>query len=641
MLRYALLFYIFCTCKLDGQIHQQVATVEKDLKNIETFLQQPLTNDTINIIEGNLAQATKKIITLEHELPTSNEKGNPFSPRFIQEIKQKIDKLKAEFAGKKRSLEKLYVNNDTRASQLLDQWYTYQLQTIDNLSAPTIEISNSIKPAIKTDLFTAASAKKMNNQKAALSHFYTKAIQAVAGDFKNMQNTFFDLSFNYQQTCDQTFSNIVHIINHTPPPVPTRSSSLYTKIVTAGQLKTAEPSILQPHTEKSLLEKIQEQASTVKKSLEQNISQAKEFAAKHMSSIDKSIRALQKPASNLEEKYVQQNPTNLFIKNKTTLSIDIKSLIDAIYNSSDTYKKLSLYGLHFDMLHRLMNFIKFPEISLFADEKPGTTQMADNSALTVQKLIHSLLNKKNEFYLKNLFHGELYYAIFVLPTLFYGMLINNNISWVSDKARLLSNKIGLYLENNAHAPYTFDFLSPDQVEECASYVKAILKTQTSLTAEDLLKQYFFLDAITVIIGQNYHGITQLDTIVSNNIIEHIKNVKNNTLSFIQNFLFKTIQSPFEPASELYKNTFLIFSGFKEIELFSLLYKTKKNPILTKQVGQELVVAKKAIYNAFKVCAKKTKAKIRENDSLRTPWTILYEQLERIVALLKPTVQKDK
>lgn len=628
-----ILFYMFFMCNVYGTIHQQVQIIHEDLKQIELLLKEYLTNQTVNIIERNLGQAKEKITSLEKAFSTSDEKGNPFLPDFIQETKEKIDGLEAKLTIQKKLLKKPGFDNDSQAGlQLLEQWYTYQINSINSFGKMTEPPSNPFTQPIQNDLLALAKKKENNNQNA-LQAFYTNAIQALEENLKTIQNAFFDFSLNYQSTCDQAFNNIIHLVMSTKPPVPKRSSSLSKKIVPS---KPVEELINKPPIEKSFLEKIQKKTEQFTKTIEQKVSQAKEFAAQHISSIEQSIGNIQKSESSLSS---TQQTKNVLEKEYNNPLINSKALVDIIYQASSSYNTLRFYGLHLNMLHRLMNFIALQNMPLFNFNRVQLTQMADNTAIIIQKLIHSLITKKNELYANNIFHAELYYATFVLPTLFYSMLINNKLSWVSDKARLLCNKIEIYLEKNKHTPYTFDLLSNEQIEECISYGKTILERQSLLLPEELLNAYFFLHALTTITGADHNKVIELQTMVNNNIIDYIKRIKNNILSFIHDSLFKTIALPFDLPIQLYNNVFITFSEVKSIELFSLLYKTSPHTGLSKKVYQETVLAKQAIYNAFKECTKKTKNKIDKNSGLRTAWTILHEQLERIVVLLKPTIEK--
>lgn len=636
MIRYTLTFlYVFFTCDVHGQIHQQIRIVHESLKDIETSLQKLLTNQTANTIKYNLTQAKQKITSLENAFPTSNEKHNPFLPGFIQETKQKIDELELLLAAKKRSLQESGLTNDYQpALTLLEQWYTFQLNSINSFEKIIQAPSDPFAPPGQNDLFALAKIKE-DNTKKALATFYTNAIQAVQDNLKTIQNAFFDFSLNYQSTCDQEHNNIIHSLTNKPPALPKRSSSLSKKIVPAAE---PEQLINKPTVEKGFLEEIQEHKANFTKTIEEKVSQAKEFAAKHMLSIEQSISILQKPEP---KRFSKQKTKNVSPEEHSTPLINVKMLVDAIYQTSSSYKTLRFYALNFDMLHRLMNFITLPNMPLFSVNKSHITQMADNNAIIMQKLIHSLITKKNDLYANNIFHAELYYATFVLPTSFYGMLINSKLSWVSDKAKLLSNKIELYLEKNKHAPYTFDLLSNEQIEECVSYTKAILEKASLLLPEDLLNAHFFLCAVTTITGAGNNGIIQLQKTVNHKTIDYIKSIKNSILSFIHNSLFKTISSPFQPSNKLFCDIFIQFSGVKSIELFWSLYKASPYADLSEAVYHETVLAKQAIYNAFKVCAQKTKDKIDKNSGLRTAWTILYEQLERIIVLLKPIVKKQE
>ena len=157
--------------------------------------------------------------------------------------------------------------------------------------------------------------------------------------------------------------------------------------------------------------------------------------------------------------------------------------------------------------------------------------------------------------------------------------------------------------------------------------------------QDLLDAHFFLYATTHLIPSDNHNIISLHELLNTKMIAHIHNTKNTILTFMHTSLLPTIESPFPPSISFYNSLFKMFSSFKNIEVLSLLYKPQKDRELSKAVYQETVLAKQAIYNGFNVCAKKAKVKADENRSVRTVWTVLYEQINRIMLLLKPTIEK--
>lgn len=631
MIRQRFLFFvlIFC-CSTHGQINEQLQILSKEeMPKIRALLLQPLTDESIKIISNQLAQAKAKIASLENELPTSKEKGNPFLPGFIDELKKNIESLESSFTIQKTALKPMHVTDESHTVlQLLDQWNTYKFNSVDYFAS---ESSNQQK-----GLNIIAETQRKKNE-AVLSSWYAKATKIVEEELKSLQNDLFTFQQSYQENCNKAFNDIMTAMQQ-PPSAPKRTSSLVSEQAPTQPILITEQAPPRP-VEKSAWEIIQEKADQLGRTIKEKTKAAMQDAHKLSSPIEKRLRKPHSPEIS-SQPFAEQHAQTTYQQgsiNAPAQSAKINTLVDRMYESRSVYKILARHGTTGTMVHTYMEFINLPKIAFTVDLSSiqKMEKIANTIVLQLDKTVLNIIKNQKQISLKNEDEGNVYHTLFVLPTIFYSMLISKKIAWISDEAGHFYQENKKLLQEHHQKTYTSaGLLSEKEKQQCITYTVKLFEDEHLLTSVEQIKAYFFLRTIRV--------ITRTDTMIQNlrkklstKALEFVLSIKNNILSFIHVSLFRSLQSPFPIAKTLLTDLFIRLSEFKDIAPLLLLHETQTTfPLWTTEDYKQVDLAKIAIYNAFKVCTQKAKEKAKKENNL-TEATLLHEQLERILTLIRP------